>query len=136
MHNVIVSDVMQPAGLRQCIARVRETLSVSERMACQVVGQARSTQRHPCIDGEEENALAKLIVDAMLDGNYKRPDVTARALRDGLYWSGDLGFEMDGELYAIGRKKDLITVRGENIYPQDIEEIISRHLSIVAAVGR
>jgi acyl-CoA synthetase (AMP-forming)/AMP-acid ligase II len=37
---------------------------------------------------------------------------------------------LDGELYVIGRKKDLIIVGGENIYPQDIEEIISRHPSI------
>jgi fatty-acyl-CoA synthase len=68
--------------------------------------------------------------DAMLDGYYNRPDLTAKALRDGLYWSGDLGFELDGELYVIGRKKDLIIVGGENIYPQDIEEIISGHPSI------
>jgi acyl-CoA synthetase (AMP-forming)/AMP-acid ligase II len=47
-----------------------------------------------------------------------------------MYWSGDLGFELDGELYVIGRKKDLIIVGGENIYPQDIEEIISGHPSI------
>jgi len=68
--------------------------------------------------------------DAMLDGYYNRPDLTAKALRDGFYWSGDLGFELDGELYVIGRKKDLIIVGGENIYPQDIEEIISAHPSI------
>jgi acyl-CoA synthetase (AMP-forming)/AMP-acid ligase II len=68
--------------------------------------------------------------DAMLDGYYNHPDLTAKALRDGLYWSGDLGFELDGELYVIGRKKDLIIVGGENIYPQDIEEIISGHPSI------
>jgi fatty-acyl-CoA synthase len=68
--------------------------------------------------------------DAMLDGYYNRPDLTAKALRDGMYWSGDLGFELDGELYVIGRKKDIIIVGGENIYPQDIEEIISGHPSI------
>jgi acyl-CoA synthetase (AMP-forming)/AMP-acid ligase II len=68
--------------------------------------------------------------NAMLDGYYNRPDLTANALREGSYWSGDLGFELDGELYVIGRKKDLIIVGGENIYPQDIEEIISRHPSI------
>jgi fatty-acyl-CoA synthase len=68
--------------------------------------------------------------DAMLDGYYNRPDLTANALREGFYWSGDLGFELAGELFIIGRKKDLIIVGGENIYPQDIEEIISRHSSI------
>jgi fatty-acyl-CoA synthase len=37
---------------------------------------------------------------------------------------------MDGELFVIGRKKDLIIVAGENIYPRDIEEIASAHVAI------
>lgn len=65
--------------------------------------------------------------ESMLDGYYNRPDLTEKALRDGWYWSGDLGFLSDNELYVVGRKKDLIIVAGENIYPQDIEEIISAH---------
>jgi fatty-acyl-CoA synthase len=66
----------------------------------------------------------------MLDGYYNRPDLTAKALRDGWYWSGDLGFLLDDELYVIGRKKDLIIVAGVNIYPQDVEEIVSAHPAI------
>ncbi|HEX2228447.1 MAG TPA: hypothetical protein VHM64_15025 [Candidatus Binatia bacterium] len=54
----------------------------------------------------------------------------AEALQAGWYWSGDLGFRLDGELYVIGRKKDLIIVAGRNIYPQDIEEIVCRHPDI------
>jgi fatty-acyl-CoA synthase len=68
--------------------------------------------------------------DSMLDGYYNRPDLTAKALRHGWYWSGDLGFLLDGELYVIGRKKDLIIVAGENIYPHDVEEIVSAHPAI------
>jgi len=66
----------------------------------------------------------------MLDGYYNRPDLTAKALRDGWYWSGDLGFVLDDELYVVGRKKDLIIVAGANIYPQDVEEIVSAHPAI------
>jgi acyl-CoA synthetase (AMP-forming)/AMP-acid ligase II len=68
--------------------------------------------------------------DAMLNGYYNRPDLTEKAVRDGWYFSGDLGFLLDGELYVVGRKKDLIIVGGENIYPQDIEEIVSAHPAI------
>jgi fatty-acyl-CoA synthase len=68
--------------------------------------------------------------DSMLDGYYNRPDLTAQALRDGWYWSGDLGFVLEDELYVIGRKKDLIIVAGKNIYPQDVEEIVSAHPAI------
>src|SRR5262249_58706240 len=68
--------------------------------------------------------------DSLFTGYYNRPDLTAQALRDGWYWSGDLGFAVDGELYVVGRKKDLIIVAGKNIQPQDIEEIVSSHPAI------
>ena len=65
--------------------------------------------------------------DCLFQGYYNRPDLTARAMVDGWYRTGDLGFLHDGELYVVGRKKDLLIVGGENIYPQDIEEIVSSH---------
>ena len=68
--------------------------------------------------------------DSLLSGYYNRPDLTAKALRDGWYWSGDLGFVLNGEVFVVGRKKDLIIVAGENIYPQDVEEIVSSHPAI------
>jgi acyl-CoA synthetase (AMP-forming)/AMP-acid ligase II len=68
--------------------------------------------------------------DSMLDGYYNRLDLTEKVLRRGWYWSGDLGFLSDDELYVVGRKRDVIIVAGENIHPQDIEEIISAHKAI------
>ena len=68
--------------------------------------------------------------DSLFQGYYNRPDLTAQAIRDGWYYSGDLGFLLDGELYVVGRKKDLLIVGGQNIYPQDIEEIVCSHASI------
>ena len=68
--------------------------------------------------------------DCLFDGYYNRPDLTAKAIVDGWYHTGDLGFSLDGELYVVGRKKDLIIVGGENLYPQDIEEIAGSHPGI------
>ncbi len=65
--------------------------------------------------------------DSLFEGYFNRPDLTAAAIRGGWYWTGDIGFLMDGELYVTGRKKDLIIVGGKNIYPQDVEEIVSSH---------
>ncbi|MGA8491526.1 MAG: AMP-binding protein [Terriglobales bacterium] len=77
--------------------------------------------------------------DCLFDGYYNRPDLTAKAIIDGWYCTGDLGFCLDGELYVVGRKKDLIIVGGENIYPQDIEEIAAGHRAVhdgrVVAMG-
>jgi acyl-CoA synthetase (AMP-forming)/AMP-acid ligase II len=75
----------------------------------------------------------------LFTGYYNRPDLTAKAIIDGWYHSGDLGFYLDDELYVVGRKKDLLIVGGENLYPQDIEEIVARHPAIhdgrVVAMG-
>lgn len=68
--------------------------------------------------------------DCLFEGYYNRPDLTAQAIVDGWYRTGDLGFYLDGELYVVGRKKDLIIVGGENLYPQDIEELAGSHPAV------
>lgn len=73
-----------------------------------------------------------------MPGYYKRPDLTAMAIRDGWLYSGDLGYvDEDGFLYLVDRKKDMIISGGVNVYPRDIEEIIARHLAVqdVAVFG-
>jgi acyl-CoA synthetase (AMP-forming)/AMP-acid ligase II len=68
--------------------------------------------------------------DCLFEGYYNRTDLTTQVLVDGWYRSGDLGFLLNDELYVVGRKKDLLIIGGENIYPQDIEEIVSAHPAI------
>lgn len=63
--------------------------------------------------------------NSMLSGYYKLPEDSQKALRDGWYFTGDYGYLADGELFVSGRKKDLIIVGGKNIYPQDIEALVS-----------
>jgi acyl-CoA synthetase (AMP-forming)/AMP-acid ligase II len=63
--------------------------------------------------------------NSMLSGYYKRPDATADSMDDGWYFTGDMGYLADGELYITGRKKDLIIIGGKNIYPQDVENLIN-----------
>jgi acyl-CoA synthetase (AMP-forming)/AMP-acid ligase II len=68
--------------------------------------------------------------DCLFEGYYNRSDLTAQTIVDGWYHTGDLGFYLDGELYIVGRKKDLLIVGGENIYPQDIERIVGSHTAV------
>jgi acyl-CoA synthetase (AMP-forming)/AMP-acid ligase II len=68
--------------------------------------------------------------DSLFEGYYNRPDLTASALIHGWYHTGDLGFYFENELFVVGRKKDLLIVGGENLYPQDIEEIVASHAAI------
>jgi acyl-CoA synthetase (AMP-forming)/AMP-acid ligase II len=79
-------------------------------------------------DGDVGEILVKS--DCMFKGYFNRPDLTAQAIIDGWYHTGDLGFSRQGELYVVGRKKDLLIIGGENIYPQDIEEIVASHPAI------
>ena len=57
---------------------------------------------------------------------------------DGFLRTGDMGFMHEGELYVCGRIKDMIILRGQNYYPQDIEDIVEkasgliRHSCVVA----
>ena len=67
-----------------------------------------------------------------MTGYYKRPDLTAQAIRDGWLHSGDLGYvDEDGFLYLVDRKKDLIISGGVNVYPRDIEEIAVQHPAVL-----
>jgi len=68
--------------------------------------------------------------DSLFQGYYNRPDLTGKAIRGGWYYTGDLGFCLGDEVYVVGRKKDLLIIGGENIYPQDIEEIVCSHAAI------
>ena len=74
----------------------------------------------------------------LMPGYYKRPDLTAEAIKDGWLHSGDMGYvDEDGFLYLVDRKKDMIISGGVNVYPRDIEEIIVKHPAVqeVAVFG-
>jgi acyl-CoA synthetase (AMP-forming)/AMP-acid ligase II len=72
-----------------------------------------------------------LCSDCMLNGYYRRPDLTEKAIRSGWYHTGDMGYLAEGELYITGRKKDLIIVGGKNIYPQDLEAVVNEIPGVV-----
>jgi len=63
--------------------------------------------------------------ESMFDGYRNYPEKTAEVLIDGSFYSGDLGFIHEDELYVIGRKKDIIIVAGNNTFPEDIEDAVS-----------
>lgn len=77
--------------------------------------------------------------NCMLTGYYHRPDATEKAFVNGWYLTGDFGYQVNGELYITGRKKDMIIVGGKNIYPQDLEllayEVPGVHTGRASAFG-
>lgn len=70
----------------------------------------------------------------VMSGYYKKPEETAQALKDGWFYTGDIGFfDEDGYLTISDRKKDMICASGFNIYPKEVDEILFGHPKILEA---
>ncbi|NOZ43363.1 MAG: long-chain fatty acid--CoA ligase [Alphaproteobacteria bacterium] len=66
-------------------------------------------------------------------------DATDKALKDGWFYSGDIGYQdSSGCYHFVDRKKDMIISGGENIYPAELELVLGHHPKIqeIAVVGR
>jgi long-chain acyl-CoA synthetase len=69
-----------------------------------------------------------------MTGFYNKPEATARTLRNGWLHTGDTGrIDEDGYLFITGRKRRLIILKGQNIFPGDIEEVLMTHPKIAEA---
>lgn len=87
--------------------------------------------------GETGEIIVRMSDDAFA-GYHNRPEATRKAIRDGWYFIGDTGYlDEDGDLWVSGRVDDMIITGGENVYPVEVEEELSRHPDVaeVAVVG-
>ncbi len=70
----------------------------------------------------------------VMQGYWNKPEQTAAVLRDGGYWTGDLGYlDEEGFLFLVDRSKDMIVSGGENVYSTEVEEILYRHPAVLEA---
>lgn len=70
----------------------------------------------------------------VMNGYWNQPETTAKALRGGWHHTGDAGwFDEDGFLHVAGRTAEMIISGGENIYPVEIENALTRHPAIADA---
>ena len=71
---------------------------------------------------------------AVTPGYWNRPDETANAFLDGWFRTGDIGrVEKDGTIYIVGRLKDMYISGGENVYPAEVENVLTEMDRITAA---
>lgn len=67
-------------------------------------------------------------------GYWNKPDETAKALGDGWYRTGDLGYlDENGHLFLVDRAKDMIVSGGENVYSTEVEEALYSHPAVLEA---
>jgi len=74
----------------------------------------------------------------VMQGYYNQAAETAKVIKKGWLYTGDIGiFDDDGFFKIVDRKKDMILVSGFNVYPNEVEDAIAKHPQIleVAAIG-
>src|SRR5258706_3436200 len=122
----------QPAGDERAVRRLlscgREVPGVNVRVV-----NAREEDVEPGEVGEIVARGANIML-----GYWHKSEETSAVLRDGWYYSGDMGtVDEDGYLYMVDRKKDMIISGGENIYSVEVENALSNHPAVLecAAIG-
>jgi 2-furoate---CoA ligase len=88
--------------------------------------------------GAEGQIVCHLGSDEAFTGYWNRPDADASAIRDGWYFTGDLGrLDDEGDLWIVGRVDDMIISGGENVHPLEVEDVLARHPGVreVAVIG-
>ncbi len=74
----------------------------------------------------------------VMQGYHNQPELSAETVRDGALLSGDMGHvDADGFVHITGRKKEMIIVGGDNVFPGEIEAVLSTHPAVAecAVVG-
>src|ERR1700727_1226625 len=147
-------------GGRNIVSVNKRALALGKaRMTTEVSEVDKATQIVSCgtplpgidvkiVDPEQHIALeAGLIGEIWVAGNgkclgyWENPELTQKQFRarivddspyeDGYLRTGDMGFFHEGELFVCGRMKDMIILRGQNYYPQDIETVVERASGLI-----
>ena len=83
-----------------------------------------------------QGAVGEIVVNSWVvtDGYYKDPKTTAETIRNGWFHTGDLGkFDVEGHLYIVGRKKEMIKVAGEIVFEPEVEAALHKHPGVAEA---
>lgn len=82
------------------------------------------------IDNPNEHGIGEIKAKGptIMEGYYGNEEATKEVLKDGWFYTGDLGYiDSDGYLFVTGRKKDVIVLKnGKNIYPEELEILINK----------
>ncbi len=136
-------DVLQAYGLTETTAAVFANSPSNNVIGS--VGKAmkgvegRIVDSQPQEDGSPATGEIVLRGAVVMKAYWNRPDATAAVLRDGWFYTGDLGyFDTDGNLFLTGRKKEVIVLsNGKNIYPEEVEAhyLKSPYIKELAVMG-
>ena len=75
----------------------------------------------------------------LISGYWNQPEATRAAIRDGWFHTGDIAeVDEEGFIYIKDRSKDMVISGGENVYPAEVESVLSAHpgVSEVGVIGQ
>ena len=107
-------------------------------------GQATSGSQVALLDDDDQpvapGAVGELCVRSrqVMEGYMNQPELTAATLKNGWLHTGDMArADEQGYFFIVDRKKDMIVSGGFNVYPRDVEDVISSHpaVAMVAVIG-
>ncbi len=98
---------------------------------CKIVDTETGSSEMPV--GEEGELIIK--GPQVMKGYWNRPEETAKTLRDGWLYTGDIAkMDEDGYFYIVDRKKDMVLTGGYNVYPREVDEVLFEHPKVLEAV--
>jgi acyl-CoA synthetase (AMP-forming)/AMP-acid ligase II len=110
-------------------AQVRRLASVGHVVA-QIDFRLLDAQGRQCGVGEPGEVVIRS--ESQFQGYWNNTVATLEAIRDGWYYTGDMGvLDEEGYLFLVDRKKDMIISGGENIYSREVEEALNSHPDVV-----
>lgn len=131
-------------GMTETTSHASLLRSADHAVALGSIGRGLGQSEIRVVDSRGENCHAGEIGEivirgpSVMKGYWRRSDATAEAIRDGWLHSGDLArIDQNGFVYVVDRKKDMVISGGVNIYPREIEDVISTHPAVaeVAVYG-
>jgi len=124
-------------GLSEAGSRVSIAAPFPDQFPVDSVGKPMPTVAIRIVDAEGNtvtpNSTGEILVKSsgIMKGYYKQPDSTAETIVNGWLRTGDIGkVDGNGNLFILGRIKDIIITGGENVCPQEIEECLLEHPAI------
>ncbi len=155
---VINGAMYMPAEMRRAVlamfpnAAMGDTYGMTEASPCTTILRPEDVLRKPAsvgvplticdvkiFDDEGREVPPGTVGEIVNRGNFmmgydKNPEATAQAIRNGWYYTGDLGRkDEEGFIYLVDRKKDMIVTGGENVYSREVEEVIAAHPGVFEA---